>query len=126
MWAESGYFFVHRDRNLKILTAFGKFRATPGKRCMKYGSSYPITRQSLRTNWGPLVLADESSTNELTLFLKVIVHSLKCNYFLFQAVACSLYTVGFGESIAGLIHQENPWVAKGIALGVTVLLLSEL
>ena len=45
---------------------------------------------------------------------------------LLQAVACSLYTVGFGESIAGLIQQDNPWVAKGIALGVTILLVSKL
>lgn len=42
-----------------------------------------------------------------------------------QAVACSLYTVGFGESIAGLISVENEWVAKGIAIGVILLLLGE-
>ena len=43
----------------------------------------------------------------------------------FQAVACSLYVVGFGESISSLIHQDNPWVSRGIAMGVIVLLLGK-
>ena len=33
--------------------------------------------------------------------------------------------VGFGESISSLIHQDNPWVSRGIAMGVIVLLLGE-
>ena len=44
-------------------------------------------------------------------------------YNLFQAVACSLYVVGFGESIAALFNQDNIWIARGIACGVLVLLL---
>ncbi|XP_074656364.1 solute carrier family 12 member 8-like isoform X2 [Tubulanus polymorphus] len=40
-----------------------------------------------------------------------------------QAVACSLYVVGFGESIAALINQQNEWVSRGIAIGVLLLLL---
>ena len=40
-----------------------------------------------------------------------------------QAIACSLYVVGFGESISALIHQENPWVSRGIAIAVVLLLL---
>lgn len=38
-----------------------------------------------------------------------------------QAVACSLYVVGFGESIASLLNYENVWIARAIA--VTVLLI---
>ena len=45
--------------------------------------------------------------------------------FLWQAVAVSLYAVGFGESISSLIHQENPWVARGIASAVIILLLGK-
>ena len=43
----------------------------------------------------------------------------------FQAVACSLYVVGFGESIAALFHQDNVWIARGIAAAVIFLLLGE-
>ncbi|CAH1776028.1 unnamed protein product [Owenia fusiformis] len=40
-----------------------------------------------------------------------------------QAVSCSLYCMGFGESISALINQDNPWVSRGIAAGVVFLLL---
>ncbi|CAD5110686.1 DgyrCDS61 [Dimorphilus gyrociliatus] len=40
-----------------------------------------------------------------------------------QAVACSLYVVGFGESIAALFNNHNEWVSRGIAIGVVFLLL---
>jgi len=33
--------------------------------------------------------------------------------------------VGFGESIAALIHQDNVWVSRGIAAGILVLLLGK-
>ena len=46
---------------------------------------------------------------------------------LLQAVACSLYVVGFGESIAGLLGQEdNIWVPRGIGAIVILALLGEL
>ena len=45
---------------------------------------------------------------------------------IFQAVACSLYVMGFGESISALMHQDNEWVARGIAVGVVLLLLGKL
>ncbi|CAL1543723.1 unnamed protein product [Lymnaea stagnalis] len=40
-----------------------------------------------------------------------------------QAVGCSLSVMGFGESIMNLIKEENPWIARGIAFGVVLLLL---
>ncbi|XP_067940048.1 solute carrier family 12 member 8-like [Watersipora subatra] len=42
-----------------------------------------------------------------------------------QAVSCSLYTVGFGESISDILHtDDNPWVARGFAIAALVLLTS--
>ena len=43
-----------------------------------------------------------------------------------QAVSCSLSVMGFGESILGLTGLDNPWIAKGVAIGLVVLLLGEL
>ncbi|CAG5134925.1 unnamed protein product [Candidula unifasciata] len=40
-----------------------------------------------------------------------------------QAVSCSLSVMGFGESIMNLISQQNPWIARGIAFGIVILLL---
>ncbi|XP_060068497.1 solute carrier family 12 member 8-like [Ylistrum balloti] len=40
-----------------------------------------------------------------------------------QSVSCSLSVMGFGESIMGLAHVENPWIAKGVAVGLVLLLL---
>ncbi|KAH9492017.1 hypothetical protein Btru_029679 [Bulinus truncatus] len=40
-----------------------------------------------------------------------------------QSVGCSLSVMGFGESIMTLLKQDNPWVARGIAFGVVLLLL---
>ncbi|RUS91653.1 hypothetical protein EGW08_000626 [Elysia chlorotica] len=40
-----------------------------------------------------------------------------------QSVSCSLSVMGFGESIMNLIGQSNPWIARGIAFGVVLLLL---
>ncbi|PVD31876.1 hypothetical protein C0Q70_07300 [Pomacea canaliculata] len=40
-----------------------------------------------------------------------------------QAVGCSLSVLGFGESIMTLLGQSNPWIARGIAFGVVILLL---
>ncbi|XP_013418011.1 solute carrier family 12 member 8 isoform X2 [Lingula anatina] len=41
-----------------------------------------------------------------------------------QAVSCSLYTMGFGESIAAFIDPDfDPWIARGIAAAVLLLLL---
>ncbi|KAF6035823.1 SLC12A8 [Bugula neritina] len=40
-----------------------------------------------------------------------------------QSVSCSLYTVGFGESISNLLQtSSNPWVARGFAIAALVLL----
>ena len=56
----------------------------------------------------------------------LIVIYLVCLLFL-QAVACSLYVVGFGESIAGLIGQDsNVWISRGIGAAVIFLLLGKL
>jgi hypothetical protein len=33
--------------------------------------------------------------------------------------------MGFGESISALMHQNNEWISRGIAVGVVVLLLGE-
>ena len=33
--------------------------------------------------------------------------------------------MGFGESILGLTGLENPWIAKGVAVGLVVLLLGK-
>ena len=42
---------------------------------------------------------------------------------LLQAVSCSLYTIGFGESISDLLNMtENKWVARGFAIGALLLL----
>ena len=40
-----------------------------------------------------------------------------------QAVTISLSMVGFGESIASLIHQESVWISRVIAVGILLLLL---
>ncbi|XP_069106721.1 solute carrier family 12 member 8-like [Argopecten irradians] len=40
-----------------------------------------------------------------------------------QSVSCSLSVMGFGESIEQLADLDNPWVAKGIAVGLVLLLL---
>lgn len=40
-----------------------------------------------------------------------------------QSVSCSLSVMGFGESIMNLIGQSNPWIMRGIAFGVVLLLL---
>lgn len=40
-----------------------------------------------------------------------------------QAVACSLYVVGFGESLSSLLHQDSVWMARGIGAGIILLLL---
>ncbi|XP_048251115.1 solute carrier family 12 member 8-like [Haliotis rufescens] len=40
-----------------------------------------------------------------------------------QSVSCSLSVMGFGESIMELIGQSNPWIARGIAFGIVLLLL---
>ena len=46
---------------------------------------------------------------------------------LFQAVACSLYVIGFGESISSLINADasNTWTNRGIAIGVVLMLLGK-
>lgn len=49
--------------------------------------------------------------------------SLGVIYCFAQAVGCSLSVMGFGESILGLTGLENPWIAKGVAVGLVVLLL---
>jgi len=36
-----------------------------------------------------------------------------------------LCVVGFGESIAALIHHDNVWISRGIAVGVLIVLLGE-
>ena len=33
--------------------------------------------------------------------------------------------MGFGESILGLTGLDNPWIAKGVAIGLVVLLLGK-
>ncbi|GFS03588.1 solute carrier family 12 member 8 [Elysia marginata] len=40
-----------------------------------------------------------------------------------QSVSCSLSVMGFGESIMNLIGIKEPWIARGIAFGVVLLLL---
>ncbi|KAK7092153.1 hypothetical protein V1264_009749 [Littorina saxatilis] len=40
-----------------------------------------------------------------------------------QSVSCSLSVLGFGESIMSLLGEDNPWIARGIAFGVVLLLL---
>ncbi|XP_052224704.1 solute carrier family 12 member 8-like [Dreissena polymorpha] len=40
-----------------------------------------------------------------------------------QAVACSMSVMGFGESVMGLTGLDEPWLAKGIAVGLVLLLL---
>ncbi|XP_053391021.1 LOW QUALITY PROTEIN: solute carrier family 12 member 8-like, partial [Mercenaria mercenaria] len=40
-----------------------------------------------------------------------------------QAVTCSLSVMGFGESIMGLTGIDNPWIAKGVAIALVILLL---
>nr|AKN21479.1 slc12a-5 [Schmidtea mediterranea] len=40
-----------------------------------------------------------------------------------QAVASSLYASGFGESISSLLGYTNPWIAKGIGVGILIILL---
>lgn len=40
-----------------------------------------------------------------------------------QAVTCSLSVMGFGESIVGLTGIDNPWIAKGVAIGLVLLLV---
>ena len=45
---------------------------------------------------------------------------------LFQSVGCSLSVMGFGESIDELTGLDNPWLAKGVAVGLVILLLGNL
>ncbi|KAL3889646.1 hypothetical protein ACJMK2_001981 [Sinanodonta woodiana] len=40
-----------------------------------------------------------------------------------QAVSCSLSVMGFGESVMVLVHHENQWIAKGVAVALVLLLL---
>ncbi|XP_064597612.1 solute carrier family 12 member 8-like [Liolophura sinensis] len=40
-----------------------------------------------------------------------------------QAVSCSLAVMGFGESIMVLAGEDNPWIARGVAIGITLLLM---
>lgn len=49
--------------------------------------------------------------------------SLGIIYCFGQAVGCSLSVMGFGESILGLTGQDNPWIAKGVAVALVILLL---
>lgn len=49
--------------------------------------------------------------------------SLGIIYCFAQAVGCSLSVMGFGESILGLTGLDNPWIAKGVATGLVILLL---
>ncbi|XP_058806232.1 solute carrier family 12 member 8 [Phymastichus coffea] len=39
-----------------------------------------------------------------------------------QAVGCALNVLGFGESIAGLVHLETPWAQQGFACAAVILL----
>ncbi|KAG5677672.1 hypothetical protein PVAND_007409 [Polypedilum vanderplanki] len=49
--------------------------------------------------------------------------SLGLMYCFGQAVGCALNVLGFGESMAGLIHQEhNEWVVRGFAAAAVLLL----
>ncbi|KAJ8322295.1 hypothetical protein KUTeg_000766 [Tegillarca granosa] len=40
-----------------------------------------------------------------------------------QSVSCSLSVMGFGESIMTLAHQSDAWIARGVAVGLVLLLL---
>ena len=42
-----------------------------------------------------------------------------------QSVTCSLSVMGFGESIMELTGLEDPWVAKGVAIALVILLLGK-
>lgn len=44
------------------------------------------------------------------------------NCMLFKAVGCALNVLGFGESIAGLVHLETPWAQRGFACAAVILL----
>uniref|UniRef100_A0A5S6QZ04 Solute carrier family 12 member 9 n=1 Tax=Trichuris muris TaxID=70415 RepID=A0A5S6QZ04_TRIMR len=44
-------------------------------------------------------------------------------FILGQIIAGSMVAVGFGESMASLIHSDDEWVARAFALGASVLLL---
>lgn len=48
---------------------------------------------------------------------------MMCVLCVLQAVACSLYVVGFGESLTALLHQDSVWMARGIGAGIVLLLL---
>ena len=45
------------------------------------------------------------------------------SFFFPQSASCSLSVMGFGESIMTLLGEDNPWIARGIAFGVVLLLL---
>ncbi|CDW53665.1 Solute carrier family 12 [Trichuris trichiura] len=47
-------------------------------------------------------------------------------FILGQIIAGSMVAVGFGESMASLIHSNDEWVARAFALGASVLLLGTL
>ncbi|XP_062580263.1 solute carrier family 12 member 8-like [Saccostrea cucullata] len=40
-----------------------------------------------------------------------------------QSVSCSLSVMGFGESIMRLMGEEDPWIARGVAIALVLLLL---
>lgn len=42
-----------------------------------------------------------------------------------QSVSCSLSVMGFGESIMRLMNEDNPWIARGVAIALVLLLLGE-
>lgn len=48
------------------------------------------------------------------------------NELFLQSVTCSLSVMGFGESIMELTGLKDPWVAKGVAIGLVILLLGKL
>ncbi|KAK3087217.1 hypothetical protein FSP39_003220 [Pinctada imbricata] len=40
-----------------------------------------------------------------------------------QSVSCSLSVMGFGESIMRLMGEDDPWIARGVAIGLVLLLM---
>jgi len=58
---------------------------------------------------------------EITFFLPINVLRIGL-WILFQAVGCALNVLGFGESMAGLVHLESAWAQRGFACAAVVLL----
>lgn len=72
-----------------------------------------------------LLRAGKQFSDPMEYLNKTVKNDFKWTFWLYfyQAVGCALNVLGFGESMAGLVHLESTWAQRGFA-GAAVILLS--